>query len=133
MKQVRIDRPVIDQFIIDRVARHSFHDVALRLLVSQRDGRHHVSAEVNTEDGDCAERQRNVGDDEQQEWRDFRNVARQRVSDGLLEVVEDQATFTTTAGNLLCVWQRMGADGLKIVSQSQKAGHRRWSNTSVKF
>ena len=88
--------PVIDKFVVDRIARHALHDVALGLLVRQRDGRHHVGAEVDAEDGDSAERQRNVGNDEQQERRDFRYVAGQRVGNGLFEVVENQATFATT-------------------------------------
>lgn len=87
---------MIDEFVIDRVARYAFHDVALGLLVRQRDGRHHVRAEVDAQDGNCAERQRNVGNDEHEEWRDLRNVARQRVSDRFLEIVEDQTTFITT-------------------------------------
>ena len=85
---------MIDEFVVERVARHALHDVALGLLVGERDGRHHVGTEVDAEDRDGAERQRNVGDDEEQERRDLRDVARQRVGDRLLEVVEDQATFT---------------------------------------
>ena len=83
---------MVNKFVVDGVAWQSFHDVALGLLVGERDGRHHVGAEVDTEDRDGAERQRHVGDDEQQERRDLRDVARQRVRDRLLQVVEDQAT-----------------------------------------
>ena len=75
-----------------RVTRKSLHYVAFGRLVGERDGRHHVSSEVDAEDRDGAERQRNVGDDEQQERRDLRDVARQRVGDRLLEVVKDQTT-----------------------------------------
>ena len=85
--------PVVDEFIVQRISRQSFHDVALGWLVGERDGRHHVSAEVDAEDRDGAERQWNVGDDEQQERRDLRDVARQRVGDRLLEVVKDQSTL----------------------------------------
>ena len=84
---------MIDKFVVDRITRHAFHNVALGLLVRQRDGGHHVGTEVDTQYGDGTERQRNVGDDKQQERRDLRNIARQRVRDGLLEVVENQATF----------------------------------------
>ena len=48
--------PVIDEFVAGRVARHALHDVALGLLVGERDGREHVGAEVDTEDGDVVRR-----------------------------------------------------------------------------
>jgi len=86
------DQPAIDEFVVQWVAGHSLHDVALRLLVRQRDRRHEVGAKVNAEDRDGAERQRNVGEDEYQERRNLRDVARQRVRDRLLQVVEDQPT-----------------------------------------
>ena len=72
---------MIDKFVIDWIAWHPLHDVALGLLVGKRDGRNHVGAEVDAKDGNCAKRQRNVRNDKQQEWRDFRNVAGQRVGD----------------------------------------------------
>jgi len=53
---------------------------------------HHVSSQVNAEDGDSAQGQRNVGNDEEEEGRDLRNVTGQGVGDGLLQVVKDQAT-----------------------------------------
>jgi len=84
---------VIDKFVVDRVARHTLHNVAFGLFVRQRDSGNHVGAEVDAEDRDGAERQWNVGDDEEQERRDFRNVAGQCVGDRLLEVVENQTTF----------------------------------------
>ena len=71
---------------------HPLHDVTLGGFVSERDGGHHVGAEIDAEDGDRAQRKWNVGDDEEEEWRDFWNVARQRVRDGLFEIVEDQST-----------------------------------------
>ena len=77
---------------MERVTWKSLHDVALGSLVRQRDRRDHVSAEVDTEDGDGAERQWNVSDDEEQERRDLRDVASQRVRDRLLEIVKDQPT-----------------------------------------
>lgn len=55
-------------------------------------GTHHVSAQVDTEDGDGAQRQWDVGHDEQQEGCDLRDVAGQGVGNGFLQVVEDQAT-----------------------------------------
>lgn len=53
---------------------------------------HHVSAQVDAEDGDSSQRERNAGDDEEEEGRDLRDVARQRVRDGLLQVVKDETT-----------------------------------------
>ena len=52
---------------------------------------HHVSAQVNAEDGHGAQRQGDVGDDEQQERGDLMDVAGQGVGDGFLQVVKDQA------------------------------------------
>lgn len=54
-------------------------------------GAHHVGAQVNAEDGDSAQRQWDVGHDEQQEGCDLGDVAGQGVGDGLFQVVEDQA------------------------------------------
>lgn len=54
-------------------------------------GAHHVGAQVDAEDGDGAQRQWDVGHDEQQEGRDLRDVAGQGVGNGLLQVVENQA------------------------------------------
>ena len=51
-----------------------------------------VCAQVDTQDGDGSQWQRYIGQDEQQEWGDLRNVAGQGVGNRLLQVVEDQAT-----------------------------------------
>ena len=85
---------MIDKFIVQRITWHSLHDVTLGLLVRQGDRWHKVGPKVDTEDGDGAEWQRNVGEDEHQERRDLRDVARQCVRDRLLEVVKDQTTCT---------------------------------------
>lgn len=55
--------------------------------------RHHVSAQVDAEDGDGAERKRNVDQDEEQEGSDLRDVAGQRIGDGLLQVIKDETTW----------------------------------------
>jgi len=86
------ERPAVDKFVVLRVAWHPLHYVALRLLIRQRDGRHKVGAKVDAENGNGAERQRNVSKDEDEERRDLRDVARQCVRNRLLEVVEDQTT-----------------------------------------
>lgn len=52
---------------------------------------HHVSAQVNAEDGNSPQRQRDTSDDEEQEGRDLWDVAGQRVGDGLLQVVKDES------------------------------------------
>ena len=54
---------------------------------------HHVCAQVNAEDGDGAQRQWNVDDDEEQEGSDLGDVAGQSVGNGFLQVIEDQATW----------------------------------------
>ncbi len=51
---------------------------------------HHVSSQVNTEDGDGSQWQRNVDNDEQQEGGDLWDVAGQCVGNGLLQVIKDQ-------------------------------------------
>lgn len=51
---------------------------------------HHVSSQVNTQDGDGSQRQGDVDHDEQEEGSDFWDVAGQGVSNGLLEVIKDQ-------------------------------------------
>ena len=56
--------------------------------ISQRT--HHVSSQVDTEDGDGSQGQGDVGDDEQQEGCDLWDVTGQGVGDGLLQVVKDQ-------------------------------------------
>ena len=53
---------------------------------------HHVGAQVDAEDGDGAQGQGDVGDNEEEEGRDLGDVAGQGVGDGLLEIVEDQTT-----------------------------------------
>lgn len=54
-------------------------------------GPHHVSAQVNAEDGYGAQRQGDAEDDEHQEGGDLGDVAGQGVGDGFLQVVKDQA------------------------------------------
>ena len=54
---------------------------------------HHVSAQVNAEDGYGAQRQGDAKDDEHQEGGDLRDVAGQGVGDGFLQVVKDQAAW----------------------------------------
>lgn len=54
---------------------------------------HHVSAQVNAEDGDRSQWKGDVRNDEDQERCDFRNVTGQGVSDGLLQVIKDQTPW----------------------------------------
>lgn len=54
---------------------------------------HHVSAQVNAEDGDCSQGKGYVCNDEDQERRDFRNVTGQGVGNRLLEVIKDQTPW----------------------------------------
>ena len=131
-----IDWPVIDEFVVQRVARQSFHDVALGSLVGQRDGRHHVGAEVDTENRDGAERQRHVGDDEEQERRDLRDVARQRVRDRLLQVIEDQPTWqqhtsanTTSTTSTTSITTPYLAESVRRTADVEGRRHLRSSTT----
>ncbi|KFV72974.1 hypothetical protein N307_05460, partial [Dryobates pubescens] len=54
---------------------------------------HHVGAQVDAEDGDGAQGQGDVGDDEEQEGSDLGDVAGQGVGNRLLQVVEDQPAW----------------------------------------
>ena len=54
---------------------------------------HHVSSQINTEDGDCSQGQWNVSDNKEKEGGNLWNVAGQSVSNGLLQVIEDQTTW----------------------------------------
>ena len=51
---------------------------------------YHVSPQVNTEDGDGAQGQWDVDDDEEEERGDLWDVTGQGVGDGLLQVIKDQ-------------------------------------------
>lgn len=62
------------------------------VVIHKRTRAHHVSSQVDTEDGDCSQGQRDVGDDEQQEGSDLWDVTGQSVGDGLLQVIKDQTT-----------------------------------------
>lgn len=52
---------------------------------------HHICAQVDAEDGHSAQGKGDIGNDEQQEGGDLRDVAGQGVCDGLLQVVKDEA------------------------------------------
>lgn len=52
---------------------------------------HHVSAQVDAEDGNSPQRQRDTSNDEEKEGRDLRDVAGQCVGDRLLQVVKDES------------------------------------------
>jgi hypothetical protein len=56
---------MIDEFVVNRVTWHTFHDVTLGLLVGKRYGGNEIGAEINTQDGDGTKRQRYISEDEQ--------------------------------------------------------------------
>lgn len=62
------DESLVDQFVLPRVSWLSLHDVTLGLFVSQRDGGHHVCAQIDAQYRYGAQRQRHVEYDEEQEW-----------------------------------------------------------------
>ena len=97
------DEPVVDKTIAGG-ARRPLHDVQLSLLVGQGDGRHHVCEQVDCKDGEGGEWQRdsenhpglgrscchkiaNENLHSHQKGKNLRDVAGQRVHDGLLQVV----------------------------------------------
>ena len=83
---------MIDKFVIYGIPRHPLHDVTLSLFISKGDSRNHVGTQVNAEDGDCAQRQRNVSKNKNEEWRDFWDITCQSVGNGFLQVIKDQST-----------------------------------------
>lgn len=84
--------PLIDKFVLEWITRLSLHDVALCTFISHGNSWYHVSSQVNTQDSDGSERQRDVQQNEEQEWGDLGDVGGQCVSNGFLQVVKDQTT-----------------------------------------
>jgi len=81
-----------DEMISLGIARPARHYVVVGFFVGERDGREDVRADVDAQDRDGAERQRYADHDVQQERRQLRYVARQRVRYRLAQVVEDAPT-----------------------------------------
>lgn len=52
---------------------------------------YHVSSQVDTEDGDGAQRQRDIDNNEEQEGGDLRDVAGQGVRNGFLQIIKDES------------------------------------------
>merc|ERR1719339_511224 len=48
------DQSLVYQLVCERVSGLTLHDVTLGKLIGHGDGGHHVCAQVNAEDGDCA-------------------------------------------------------------------------------
>lgn len=59
---------------------------------------YHVGSQVDAEDGDGAQRQWDVDQDEEQEGGDLWDVAGQSVCNGLLQVVKDQTACRDEGG-----------------------------------
>lgn len=74
------------------IPAHSAHVIALPASYSSPRP-HHVSAQVDAEDGHGAQGQGNVDNDEKQEGCNLRDVAGQSVGDGFLQVVKDKAAW----------------------------------------
>jgi len=51
-------------------------------------GPYHVGSQVNAQNGDGVQGEWDAGEYEEYEWRNFRDVGRQRVSYGLFQVVK---------------------------------------------
>uniref|UniRef100_A0A480H9S2 Sodium/potassium-transporting ATPase subunit alpha-1 n=1 Tax=Sus scrofa TaxID=9823 RepID=A0A480H9S2_PIG len=93
------DESLIDEFVCLGVSGLPLHDVALRLLIRQGDGRNHVCAQVDAEDGDGAQGQWNVRNNKYQEGGDLWNVTGEGVGNGFLQVIKDQTTFLYSRHN----------------------------------
>lgn len=81
-------KPPADQSISDRISRLSPHDVTLRGLVREGDGRKQVGADVNDENGDHTQRQGGGKYDKTKERHNFWDVRGQHVGYGFLHIVK---------------------------------------------
>jgi hypothetical protein len=79
-----------------RVPWVALHNIKLWVLVSEGDGRDHISAKINAKNQDSGERLRDLEHHEEEEGRDFRDVGGQSVGDRLLEIIEDKTTLFDT-------------------------------------
>lgn len=77
----------------------SFHDIKLGVLVCEGNGGNHISSEINAENEHGSERQRHLEGNEEQEGGNLGNVGGESVGNGLLQVVENKATFFNTVDN----------------------------------
>jgi len=77
----------------------SLHDIKLRVLIGERDGRYHISSKINAENEDGREREGDLEDNEEQEGGDLRDVGGESVGDRFLQVIEDETTFFDTIDN----------------------------------
>mmetsp|Transcript_12653 Transcript_12653/g.39934 ORF Transcript_12653/g.39934 Transcript_12653/m.39934 type:complete len:787 (+) Transcript_12653:1142-3502(+) len=87
------DEAPVHQAVGGGVAGGAVHDIRLLLLVREGDGGHHVRAEVDAEDEHGGEGQGQLHHDEAEEGADLGDVGGERVGDGLLEVIEDEAAL----------------------------------------
>ena len=89
----------VDEAVRLRVARRAVHNVSLLFFVSHGNGRNHIRTKINAQNKHGGQRQRQLGGDVAQEGGNFRNVGRQRVRDGLLQVVKNETTFLNAIDN----------------------------------
>ena len=73
--------------------RRPLHDVRLGLLVGQGDGGQHVRAQIDAENGHGAQRQGDLEDHVEEKWCQFGDLRRKGVTDGLLQIVEDESSL----------------------------------------
>lgn len=79
------------------------------LLPPRLPAAHHVSAQIDAEDGDRPQWKRDAHEDEEEEGRDLWDVAGQCVGDGLLQVVKDQTTCSDTKQRVTVLWTKIHA------------------------
>ena len=82
-----------DERFVSAVSRRSVHDIALTLLVRQRDGWNDVGSKVDPEDTDGTHGQRDLHEDEEQEWEALWSHVSHRVGNRLLQILEDQSPY----------------------------------------
>mmetsp|Transcript_15325 Transcript_15325/g.33089 ORF Transcript_15325/g.33089 Transcript_15325/m.33089 type:complete len:1080 (-) Transcript_15325:311-3550(-) len=87
------DQAAVHEAVGGGVTGGAVHDVGLLLLVRQGDGGHHVGTQVHHQDHHGGQGQGQADHNEAQEGANLGDVGGERVADGLLQVVEDEATL----------------------------------------
>lgn len=75
------------------VARRAIHDAAFGRVVREHNPRHHISSEIDEQNGDRAKWQREAKEEPQEKSHKLRHIRRQNVRDRLFQVVEERAAL----------------------------------------
>lgn len=79
-----------------RISRLPFHDIELWVFIGKRDSWNHIASKIDTEDEHSGQGEWYLEDDEEDERGDLWNVGLKGVSNGFLQVIENESTFLNT-------------------------------------